>query len=189
MILGFALAVGALSGPAAAAPSDSDLADSACFLLFVAGAPGAVTGDDASNSAKRDQFLTACTYASCWSRVQDPDGTTKCSYGRGATLTINVASSAKAARRVVKNKYLAKGFHRVKVGADIAGIGHVEGGYLIVMAVGKSLALLSIGPASDTDASPSWPGVRQEAIREAKTFARRLHKHGCPADYHRCSSR
>ena len=186
VILGLAVSVGTVSGPAVAAPSDAELADSACFMLFVAGAPGAVTGEDSSHKSARTQFETACTYSSCWARVQDPDGTSKCSYGRGATLTINAMPSARAARRVVKKKYLAHGFHRVKVRADIAGIEHLKGGYLIVMAVGRSAALLSIGPASDTDSSPTWSGLKREAISEAKTFGRRLRKHGCPADYHRC---
>ena len=185
VLVSIALCVGALSGPATAAPSESQLADSSCFLLFVAGAGGAVSGEDGSHQVGHNQLATACTYLSCWTRVQAPDGTSQCQYARGDTLTINAEPSAKASRRLVK-KFLAKGFDRVKVHADLAAIGKKDNGYMIVMAVHKSAALLLIGPASDTDTSPSWPGVKQEAISEAKEIARRLKHRGCPADYHQC---
>ena len=171
--------LGLLAGSAGGSPSSSALTESACHLLTGAG-PSVGAG---GHEVQQMRAPNTCRDLSCWQEVTD-NGQTECGYGRGAGLTLGVEDSAKQAQAFVRRH--GKGFTPVQVGADKAAIAARPGGVVIVMAVGSSIAVVTFGAFSDTDASPAWPGVRAAAIAQSKKIALRLHRAGCPAHFRRC---
>jgi hypothetical protein len=127
------------------------LGNKACALLIASKTPGV------PQNASDEEILNACTRGKCLTHYTDSDGQTRCAYSLGAFLKLQCASTARKARAFVHNQ-LRKGYRRVNVGADIAGIVSSSKEAAVVVAVHRAIVLFTEGASSD-DNPP--PGVRR----------------------------
>jgi hypothetical protein len=70
--------------------------------------------------------------------------------------------------------------------ADLAGIASSTNKAGMVMAVGKTTALIALHAHGPKQADASFPGVKEATLTGAKDIARRLHKAGCPLNTNAC---
>ena len=119
----------------------------ACTLLRRSGVIRFVGGDWLA-------LGNACAGGKCLQEVEK-NGQKKCAYGRGAHLDVIRFGTAKEARRYVQ-RHIAKGFRRIDIGADVAGIATKATGGSVFMAVGTKAAVFSMGATSDTTSHPVW---------------------------------
>jgi hypothetical protein len=168
--------------PANAAGGPARLGASACRILDLTGESGEVGH---GHQVIRQQIFDGCSDSSCWSPYEGPEGERKCAYGRSALLTLGRADTPGQARRVVSREF-GKGYRKVRIGADLAGMILTAKGGGIEMAVGRSTALFSLASASDNDPSPTWVKVRRELIEDAEEIAAVLGSPGCPVDANSC---
>ncbi len=167
---------------ATAREQEGGLEATACYMLGAA--TGAVSeGHDYVKQGTGD----GCSVDSCWKEYDGPDGIKRCAYGRGAELTLAIAGSAKAAKQFVAGEIARVGMKKLKNKVyDLAGLFSNSKEGIVEMAVGRNIARLALGPASDAESSPRWPRVRTEVSEDAELIAARLRKPGCPADLNRC---
>lgn len=182
--LGLALTGGVSTDTARAS---GGLGPSACNLLSDMGATRLVGGDPNYPAFVRPQ-LNGCFVAACWQPYTDPDtGAQQCAYGHGATLTLGRAKSAKAAVKFVR-RGVRQGYHPVKVkGADLAGILSSPKGGGMIVAVGRTTVLWTLGGYSDNGTDSDWGyDPRVHMLPESRRLARDLHISGCPAHPSKC---
>jgi hypothetical protein len=175
------------AGTGAQAVRGASLSAAACqlvggTLVFVETAPGTAAPKPIGNG---------CILGECWQRVSDPNNPEQqiCHYARAALITLGRKATAKQARAVVLRQ-IRRGLRRVNVGADVAGIGPIsrpmETGTVVEMAVGRTVALFTLGASSDDDPSPAFPNVEQLAVRYSKQSIVFYLRRGCPAKVARC---
>ena len=179
-------AVPSIASAESGAQASGSLTDSACNLLGYAGALGLVSG---GQPGSLQTVVDGCAAISCWETYTDPDtGSERCHYGRGATLALGHARSAKRADKLIRRS-IGTGYRPVKVGADLAGIVVGPKGGGVVLAVGRSTALFALGATSDDNPDPTWgydaTGVLKGAARR---IVRGLKRPGCPVDAGKCPS-
>jgi hypothetical protein len=124
--------------------------------------PGVPAGTD-------EAILNSCTSAVCLSHYTDSMGQRGCAYARAASLKLLCAGTAGRARALVRRE-IRRGFRRVKVGADIAGIVASPKGASVVLSVGRAWVLFTEAASSDDNPNPLFHGVRQDVIRGARNF-------------------
>lgn len=172
---------------ASGAGPPSDLSESACNLLGHSGASALVGAG--GHPVTVTQILNACLAGSCWQTSVDADGQQQCDYSRGASLALGREKSDTRALKLVRRD-LKKGYRKVKIkDADLAGIVSSPTGAGIVMAVGRTFALIALGASSDTNPSPTWgsdPAPDAKAV--ARKIASGLNRNGCPVRPGRCPS-
>jgi hypothetical protein len=111
----------------------------------------------------------------------------ECTYGRGALLTLSRAPNPRAAQKFV-SALSAKGYKAVGIKrADRAALVSDPSGGGVVMAVGSTTALLTIGAKGAHEAHVAWAGSKQLLLRAAAQIAARLAKRGCPLSTNACS--
>jgi hypothetical protein len=170
------------TGIAAASEEGGGLYPSACYLLWPT--TGAVShGHDHIKQGVGD----GCSLDSCWREFKGPEGIKQCAYGRGSELDLAIKDSSKAAKQFVAEEIARSHMKRLKNKAyDLAGVFSNAKEGIEVMAVGKNIARLSLGAASDSDPSPTWPGTRKEVTEDAVLVALQLRAPGCPEDLAKC---
>jgi len=99
----------------------------------------------------------------------DSDGQRRCAYSLSAFLKLQCASTARQARAFVCGQ-LRKGYRRVNVGADIAGIASSSEGASVVLAVRRAIVLFAEGASSDDNPHPVFAGARQHVIKGAQNL-------------------
>jgi hypothetical protein len=171
--------------PRAEPAANSILGSSACFLAAQAGWPPAITG---GSHPETDKALgDACELGSCWSKGPgEQEGTEECTYSRGALLTLGRYPSARAAQVAVVRE-IAKGYRKLHIkNAALAGIVSNTNLARVVMAVGKTTALIALGAHGPKQTDASFAGVKEVTVSGAKDIARRLRKAGCPLSTSAC---
>jgi len=138
-------------------------ANKACALLIASKTPGV------PENAPDEEILNACTHGKCLTHYTDSDGQTRCAYSLGAFLKLQCASTARQARAFVHGQ-LRKGYRRVNVGADIAGITSSSEGAGVVLAVRRAIVLFTEGASSDDNPHPVFAGARQHVIKGAQNL-------------------
>jgi hypothetical protein len=154
---GFALATAAGTAHA------TSPANKACALLIASKTPGV------PQNAPDEEILNACTHGKCLTHYTDGNGQTRCAYSLGAFLKLQCASTARQARAFVHGQ-LRKGYRRVNVGADLAGIVSSSQGAGVVLAVNRAIVVFTEGAASDDNPHPVFAGARQHVIKGAQNF-------------------
>lgn len=154
------LAAGVLAFGTEAGTAHAVAGPNPCTLLIVSGTPGVPPGPD-------EPILNSCVDGHCFSKYTDSSGQTKCAYARGAFVKVQCAGTARQARAFVGTQ-LRRGYRRVKVGADIAGIVASPKGAGVVLAVGRAIVLFTEGASSDENQHPVFPGVRRDVIKGAR---------------------
>ena len=139
-----------------------------CAFLYGTKLPGL------PKNAVPTEILHSCVDGVCVEHVTE-EGQTKCHYARGATLTLGCERSAKAALAEV-NKQLRKGYKRIQVGADVAGIVYSSKAAAVIMAFHKDVIMFNMSASSDDNPNPTWPGVRQDVITGARNLTKYLRK-------------
>jgi hypothetical protein len=130
-----------------------------------------------------------CFLSSCWRPYEGTEGGNFCAYGRGADLALEIMRSPRAARRFVAAEISRAHLKKTKkpLGpADLAAVRSNAKQAIVLLAVGRNTARLILSAESDNDSSPTWPGVRAEAIDDAINVAYELHRPGCPASLAKC---
>jgi hypothetical protein len=170
------------AGIAAGRDEEGNLYPSACYLLFPT--VGAVShGHDHIKQGIGD----GCSLDSCWKEFEGPEGIKQCAYGRGSELDLAIKGSPKAAKQFVAGEIARSRMKKLKNKAyDLAGLLSNAKEGIVVMAVGTNIARLSLGAASDSDPSPTWPGARKEVGEDAQLIAFQLRTPGCPEDLAKC---
>jgi hypothetical protein len=125
------------------------------------------------------ELLNSCSAQSCWAHFTSSSGSKKCAYGRGATITLAREPTARQAREKVRS-YLHRGYRRVNLGADLAGIVANSKGAGVVMAVGRTIAAFTLGAASDNNSNSTWAGAKVLLKKGARRIATALRRPGCP---------
>jgi hypothetical protein len=120
-------------------------------------------------NAPDEEILSACTHGKCLTHYTDSDGQKRCAYALGAFLKLQCASTARAARAFVHGQ-LRKGYRRVSVGADIAGIVSSSQGAGVILAVRQAIVVFTEGASSDDNPHPVFPGARQHVIQGARSL-------------------
>ena len=117
-------------------------------------------------------FGNICTYLRCFKPFVD-NGQHKCGLDRGGTMVRRDAPSPAAAKKAIK-KFLASGYRRISVGADLAAYQARPDGGVIAMAVGRQLAVVELGAGADKPApQPTWHN-KPQLTSMAKRVAKRL---------------
>jgi hypothetical protein len=174
---------GSVPGGLRARPAPPNYSAAACKML---GEDPTLTGYVFhGHSGYHRSSRNICEVGSCW-EYTTIDGQRKCKYGRGATLTINVESTEKIAKNVVRHA-LHSGYDPVNIPADLAGIQNDgDTGAKVVFAVGRAVALFNLGAASDLTPHPHAPYVRAKAEDKAVWIAKSLRNDGCPQNPRKC---
>jgi hypothetical protein len=176
------------SAPAGGAhEANSRLSGSACFLLFQSGLHGPLT--EGGHRSVDGPLGNACVSNACWTSEVNPEKEAKeCTYARGALLTLSRLSSPHAAQVCVGGLSARGGYKRVAIRrADRAAVVSDASGGGVVMAVGSTTALLTIGAKGAHGTHAAWPGSRSLLLRAAADVARRLAKRGCPLSTNACA--
>jgi hypothetical protein len=101
-------------------------------------------------------------------------------------LTLARYPSPRAAQGAVGEE-IAKGYRKLHIkNADLAGIVSNTNLARVVMAVGKTTALIALGAHGPKQTDASFPGAKEATVTGAKDIARRLHKAGCPLNTNAC---
>jgi hypothetical protein len=160
---------------AAGTAHTTSLANKACTLLIASKTPGVPErGPD-------EEILNSCTHGVCLTHYTDTSGQKRCAYSLSAFVKLQCAGTVGEARAFV-HRQLRKGYRRVNVGADIAGIVSSSQGAGVVLAVGRAIVLFTEGASSDDNPHPTFPGARRHVIRGARNFIpglRRGSRHVC----------
>jgi hypothetical protein len=139
-----------------------------CIFLYETKLPGL------PKNFVQTAILNSCVDGVCVEHVTE-EGQTRCHYARGATLTLACERSVKAARAAV-SKQLHKGYKRIQVGADLAGIVYSSKIAAVIMAFHKNVILFNMGASSDDNPNPTWPGVKQDVITGARNLTKYLRR-------------
>jgi hypothetical protein len=180
------LAVAPADAGTLAAPAEqaSILGSSACFLAVHSGWPPAISGGSHPETDKA--MGDACELGSCWSKGAGEEGTEECTYSRGALLTLGRYPSARAAQ-VAVGREIAKGYRTLHIrNADLAGFVSNSNLARVLMAVGKTTALIALSAHGPKQTDASFAGVKEVTVTGAKDIARRLRKAGCPLNTGAC---
>lgn len=140
----------------------------ACPLLIASGPPGVPPRPD-------EPILNSCVDGHCFSHYTDSSGQKRCAYARGASLRLQCAGTPGGAAAFVRTQ-LQRGFRRVNLGADIAGLVSSSKGASVVLAVNRAIVLFNEGASSDDNPHPVFPGVRQDVIKGGRRIAAALRK-------------
>jgi hypothetical protein len=128
----------------------------------------------------RYQPAKTCSLSSCWQEVRNPStGGKSCAYRRGAILSLDVEATPVIAENRVRLA-VRKGYEPLNIPADVAGITSDQSGTGIILAVDRTVALLTYGAQSDTTAHPVARLARFKAEDKAEHIALRLRNEGCP---------
>jgi hypothetical protein len=148
---------------------------------------GAVT--EGGHRSVNGPLGNACVLNSCWTSEVNPEKEAKeCTYARGALLTLSRLSSPHAAQVFVGGLSARGGYKRVAIKhADRAAIVSDPSGGGVVMAVGSTTVLVTIGAKGAHETHAAWPGSKPLLLRGAADMARRLAKRGCPLSTNACS--
>jgi hypothetical protein len=163
-----AFAVSALVALAlASVPASVHAADSPCLLLHQT-----KTADIAIPRGSINEMFSTCQLGYCLQHYTDADGQKKCALAHGATTTFKCGKA-----RAMVRRELRRGYRRINVGADLAGIASNAGGTAVLMAVGRTFVAFTMGASSDDNPRPTWPAAKQFVIRGARNLAKYLHRH------------
>lgn len=176
LLVSSALAVGA--GARTAHTSGAGVQPAACHLLNFSGVRSGVAR---GHPVRYLELLNSCSAQSCWAHFTSSNGSKKCAYGHGAIVTLAREPTARQARERVRSE-LQKGYRQVTVGADLAGIVADSKGAGVVMAVGRTFAVFTLGAASDNNSNSTWAGAKVLIKKGARRIARALRQPGCPPD-------
>jgi hypothetical protein len=161
------------------------LATSACYLAEEAGWSRVISAGSHPEAATA--MGSACSLGSCGSKGPGKEeGIEECTYSRGALLTLATYPSAHAAQAAVERE-IAMGCRKLHIkNADLAGIASNANKAGMVIAVGKTTALIALGAHGPKQAEASFPGAKEPTLTGAKDIARRLHNAGCPLNTDAC---
>jgi hypothetical protein len=171
-------ALGSSRAPGAEFRARDALGTSACQLLVEP--ITAKTWVGSGHRVFKLQPPKSCSLGSCWQKVENPNtGGMSCAYGRGAILSLDIESTAVIAKNRVR-RALRKGYQTLSGPADIAGITSDSSGAGVILAVDRTVALLTYGANSETSPHPAAPGARAYAEDKAAQIALHLRDEGCP---------
>jgi hypothetical protein len=149
----------------------TSLGNKACALLIASKTPGI------PETAPDEEILNSCTHGKCMSHYTDSSGQKRCAYSLSAFVKLQCAGTATQARSFVQRQ-LRKGYRRVNVGADIAGIVASSQAAGVVLAVGRAIVLFTEGASSDENPHPVFAGARRHVSKGARNLVpdlRRAH--------------
>jgi hypothetical protein len=150
----------------------------ACIILGASGFPGI---PDAG--PETDFSFNGCEAGQCFQTITDPDtGSILCHYERNALVAVGCHGSAKRAESLV-SRLIRHGYQRLgKVKVDAAAVHASAKTAHVAMALGNETVEFVLDASSDDDPSPTWDGVKQDAIQAARNSDqawRGIHKRIC----------
>jgi hypothetical protein len=119
----------------------------------------------------------------CWIETKDPNdpNQTICHYGRGASVVLVRQATAKQARSFV-GREIHRGYRRLRIAKGVlAGIASTSGEGAAILAVGRTVAIFTLGASSDDMPNPSFNDLELWLKHGAKKIAQGLSRPGCPA--------
>jgi hypothetical protein len=119
----------------------------------------------------------------CWVEAKDPEdpNQTICHYARGASVVLVRQATARQARSFV-GREIHRGYRRLKVvGADLAAIASTVGKGAVILAVGRMVAIFTLGASSDDIPNPTFNDLGLWLKHGAWKIAEGLSRPGCPA--------
>jgi hypothetical protein len=150
----------------------------ACIILGASGFPGI------PDAGPETYFsFNGCEAGQCFQTITDPDtGSILCHYERNALVAVGCHGTAKRADALV-NRLIHHGYQPVgKIKVDAAAIHVSPKTAQLTLALGEETVELILDASSDDDPSPTWDGVKQDAIQAARNFDQawqHIHKRIC----------
>jgi hypothetical protein len=150
----------------------------ACIILGASGFPGIPAAGPETNFS-----FNGCEAGQCLESVTDPGtGAKLCHYLRNALVAVGCLGTAKRADAFV-SRLIHHGYQPLgKVKVDAAAVHASSKTARVAMALGSETVEFILDASSDDDPSPTWHGVKQNAIEGARNLDqawRHIHNRIC----------
>jgi hypothetical protein len=151
----------------------------ACLILGASGFPGIPAAGPETYFS-----FNGCEAGQCLESATDPDtGSILCHYERNALVAVGCHGTAKRAEALVSRLIHHRGYHSLgKLKVDAAAVHASPKTGMVAMALGSETVEFVLDASSDDNPSPTWDGVKQDAIQAARNSDqawRDIHKKIC----------